>query len=332
LPARDIVVGVTAGDPAGIGPEVACRALLERYDGIVPVLICREEVVASLGILGRDRYRVARSVEEIADPSDRDRIALVSPESDAPVPRAGAGTAATGAESLGYVDTAIELWRAGAIDAIVTGPVSKALIEQSGHPFTGHTEYIAAAINETTPYMLMYSDELRVLLVTTHLPIEAVARAITMEKIYDTIMMGHASIAALDGRTGAIAVTGLDPHCGDAGAIGAFDERVTRPAIERARREGVAVEGPFPADTIFMPGKRDRYALIVAHYHDQGLIPFKMTAFENGVNVTLGLSVVRTSVDHGTAFDIAGTGVASCRSMVQAISLAGRLARDRKKA
>jgi 4-phospho-D-threonate 3-dehydrogenase / 4-phospho-D-erythronate 3-dehydrogenase len=317
-------IGITAGDPAGIGPEVALRAVNALHDEtIVPVIIGRKAV------LEKNYPDLFSGYEPAGRPGDlapgkkylRD-IAL-----DLPVPVPGRGNADTGRESLACIDAAVDLWREGAIDAVVTGPVSKGLIEKSGVHFTGHTEYIADRIGETTPLMMMFSDRYRVLLATTHVPVSEISRHLGKERLLAVIRAGHKSIAAIDGGAVRIAVAGLDPHCGDDGAIGTFDRDVTARAIEEARAGGVPVEGPFAADTLFIPATWRRYSLVVAQYHDQGLIPFKMLAFDEGVNVTIGLSIVRTSVDHGTAFDIAGSGTAQWSSMAAAIRCAGLLAR-----
>jgi 4-phospho-D-threonate 3-dehydrogenase / 4-phospho-D-erythronate 3-dehydrogenase len=320
-------IGITLGDPAGIGPEVALHALDRLQDcRCIPVLIGRQEIIFSLyrGALQGKRLEVIDE-NTVIDSSCSQTIYLYNVVYDAVVPDIGKGTLDTARESKAYIDAAIQLWKNSSIDAIVTGPVNKGLIEKSGTPFMGHTEYIAAQIGESTPYMMMFSTHYRVLLVTTHYSIEKLPGEVTGEKIYNTIKTGYQSIKKIDGKEPRLAVTGLDPHCGDNGAIGDFDQRVTQPALERARAEGIDVSGPYSADTLFLPQKWSQFDLVIAHYHDQGLIPFKILAFESGVNVTLGLSMIRSSVDHGTAYDIAGKGIASSSSMVEAIRLASRL-------
>jgi len=242
-----------------------------------------------------------------------------------PVPKPGAGTADTGKEALACIDAAIELWRTGMIDAVVTAPVSKSLIEKTGIHFTGHTEYMAEKIGETTPLMMMFSEKYRVLLASTHVPVSGIPAELGLERLLHVIRTGYDSIRSIDGGTVKLAIAGLDPHCGDDGAIGTFDRDITARAVSLAREKGIPIDGPFAADTLFIPAAWERYNLVIAHYHDQGLIPFKMLAFDEGVNVTLGLSMVRTSVDHGTAFDIAGKNIALWSSMTEAIMLAKRL-------
>jgi len=168
----------------------------------------------------------------------------------------------------------------------------------------------------------MFSPRYRVLLTTTHIPLSEVTAAVTAEQLMRVMETGYRSMSLIDGGTVRMAVAGLDPHCGDGGAVGDFDMTVTKNAVEKARATGIPVEGPFAADTLFIPERWEKYNLVIAQYHDQGLVPFKMLSFDTGVNVTLGLSLTRTSVDHGTAFDIAGRNIAGHRSMAEAIRLA----------
>jgi len=331
LARTSIRAAITLGDPAGIGPEVALKAVGRlRGSGITPLLIRR----FALGV--RHYRKLIRGFERISPGGSS--LSALSPgkryfldvDPGTPVPSPGGGSEDTGRESLGYLDEAIGLWKRGLIDVLVTGPVHKGLIEKSGTPFSGHTEYIARAIGEPHPFMMMYSPMYRVLLVTTHIPVGDIAASIDAEAVLRTIRAGRRAVEAIDGAGGRrprMAIAGLDPHCGDDGAIGIFDRKVTAEAVRTARDEGIDIEGPFSADTLFLPERWKSYGLVIAMYHDQGLIPFKMLAFDTGVNVTLGLPLVRTSVDHGTAFDIAGRGRARHESMGRAIELAARLAR-----
>ena len=329
----DIRIGITLGDPAGIGPEIISKTLLNEDPGqTIPIVIGSARVMKRYYPDALNALNVIQSASDIKDTPfhGKERGYFFDTPSTHPLPTPGNGTVFTGAESRSYIDAAIELWKRGCIDALVTGPVSKSFIEKSGHPFTGHTEYIAEAIGETDPFMMMFSRDYRVILATTHLPLSLVEHSINIERLLKTIETGHRAITAIDSREAKMAITGLDPHCGDDGAIGDFDERVTREAVFKARERGIDIEGPFAADTLFLPGRWKNYSLVVAQYHDQGLIPFKMLAFESGVNVTLGISMVRTSVDHGTAYDIAGKGTAGHSSFVEAYRLASRLALEKK--
>ena len=324
---KTLNIGITIGDPAGIGPEVALKALRElkeKENRLRFILIGREKVLKNMY---KDMLPEYTTVSGIFVPERLGNLPLIyNVECDYPLPVAGQANVLTGAESKLYIDAALELWKAGHIDAIVTGPVHKGFIEKSGTPFTGHTEYMAGYIGEEFPFMMMFSPKYRTLLATTHVPLASAASLVTRERLVQVISAGYESIKLIDGADVKIAVTGFDPHCGDDGAIGDFDIKVTAKAVEDAKGLGIPVEGPFSADTLFMPEKWSAYNLVIAHYHDQGLIPFKMLAFDEGVNVTLGLSLVRTSVDHGTALDIAGKGIAKHNSMVEAIKLAAVLA------
>jgi 4-phospho-D-threonate 3-dehydrogenase / 4-phospho-D-erythronate 3-dehydrogenase len=318
-------LGITPGDPAGIGPEVLVRSLASFNNDFpfIPVIIARRETIERE--FSRTPLGPLEPLPHAIEKTQPGRIYLHELTFSHPLPQHGIGSLDSARESLACIDEALTLRKNGFIDAIVTAPVHKGLIEQSGTPFMGHTEYIAEKLGEPYPYMMMFSQKYRVILVTTHYQIRELASLITDDAIYRTIRAGHDALCKADHKAPRIAVAGIDPHCGDSGAIGMSDSLITKKAIEKARDEGIDVHGPFSADTLFMPSKWEQYDLAVAHYHDQGLIPFKMLAFESGVNVTLGLSVVRTSVDHGTAFDIAGKGLAQHTSMTEALLLAARL-------
>jgi len=333
LAKTSIKIGITIGDPAGIGPEVTLRALSELGEtGIIPIVIGRYEVLKQYYSDLLQGYRVIDSKHEsLTDITSNNRY-IYNMDANYPIPTLGKGDIRTGIESKEYIDKSIGLLKSGFVDAIVTGPVNKGLIEKSGCHFMGHTEYIAEFIKEEDPYMLMYSENYRVLLVSTHIPISDIHKCITYDKLYRTILMGHKAISLIDGKDGKdvkLAIAGLDPHCGDGGAIGNFDIDVTERAVEIANADGINIEGPFSADTLFLPKRWKSYDLIIAHFHDQGLTPFKILTFDSGVNVTLGLSIIRTSVAHGTAYDIAGKGIANCGSMKEAIKLAYRLTKNR---
>lgn len=319
-------IGITAGDPAGIGPEVALKAIHSIRDkSIIPVLIGRRAVFEHYY---GDMFQGYEPLDD-ASGSLTGRRLLVDVPVELPLPVPGAGGPGTGRESLAYFDRALDLWKAGQIDAIVTGPVNKGNIEKTGVSFTGHTEYMAGKIGTAEPFMMMFSRRYRVMLVTMHVPVSEISGQISVSHLLKTIRTGYDSIRSIDGVGVAMAIAGFDPHCGDDGAIGTVDTEITMRAVREAQKEGIPIEGPFAADTLFIPGTWERYNLVIAHYHDQGLIPFKMLAFDEGVNVTLGLTAVRTSPDHGTAYDIAGKNIARHSSMAEAIRLAYRLAAHR---
>ncbi len=326
-------IAVTFGDPSGIGPEVCLKAVSQLYaqqshqPDYTVYIIGRQEIAEKYynGLLNPFTIKTISANEISEHIPVKGELYFLENEYKYPMPVIGEGTVETALESKQYIDLAIDLCRNKVVDAMVTGPVSKSLIEKTGIKFMGHTEYIAEQIGENSPYMMMFSGKYRVLLTTTHYPVFDLKNLVNEESIYRTIITADSALTKIDGRKPLIAVAGLDPHCGDDGAIGAFDRDITSRAIARAVTEGINAVGPISADTLFIARKWEKFSVVIAHYHDQGLIPFKMLAFEDGVNVTLGLSIIRTSVDHGTAFDIAGRNIASCGSMVEAIQLASKL-------
>ncbi len=224
---------------------------------------------------------------------------------------------------LAMLDRAIDGASQGEFAAMVTAPVQKSVINDAGVPFTGHTEYLAERTHARHPVMLLAADSLRVALATTHLPLRAVSDAITPQLLATTLDIVHADVQRLWGISRPrIAVCGLNPHAGESGHLGTEDRDVIAPAIARARAAGMLVDGPLPADTVFVPRHLSNYDVVLAMYHDQGLPVLKHSGFGNAVNVTLGLPIVRTSVDHGTALDLAGTGRADAGSLVAATRLA----------
>jgi 4-hydroxythreonine-4-phosphate dehydrogenase len=224
---------------------------------------------------------------------------------------------------LNLLDRAIEGAQRGEFAAMVTAPVQKSVINDAGVPFTGHTEYLAERTHARHPVMLLAAESLRVALATTHLPLRAVSDAITPALLDTTLGIVHADVQRLWGISRPrIAVCGLNPHAGESGHLGSEDRDVIAPAITRARAAGMLVDGPLPADTVFVPRYLSNYDVVLAMYHDQGLPVLKHSGFGNAVNVTLGLPIVRTSVDHGTALDLAGTGRADAGSLLAATRLA----------
>jgi 4-hydroxythreonine-4-phosphate dehydrogenase len=224
---------------------------------------------------------------------------------------------------LALLDRAIDGAVSAEFAAMVTAPVQKSVINDAGVPFTGHTEYLAERTHAGHPVMLLAADNLRVALATTHLPLRAVSDAITPALLDTTLRILHDDVRRLWGMSRPrIAVCGLNPHAGESGHLGTEDRDVILPAIERARAAGLLVDGPLPADTVFVPRMLSNYDVVLAMYHDQGLPVLKHAGFGHAVNVTLGLPIVRTSVDHGTALDLAGTGRADAGSLIAATQLA----------
>jgi 4-hydroxythreonine-4-phosphate dehydrogenase len=241
----------------------------------------------------------------------------------------GRVSAEAGKSAYDAIVQAVEDAQAGRIAAVVTGPVNKESFASAGLPWRGHTDLLAHLTRASSVAMMFYADSLRVVLATVHIPLKEVSAALTQARVEEVIALTARDLPLFGFPNPRLAVCGLNPHAGEHGVIGREDEDVVRPAIEARRAAGVRVDGPFPADTIFVRAMKGEFDAVMACYHDQGLIPVKMAAFGRAVNVTLGLPIVRTSVDHGTAFDIAGRGVADASSLIEAVTLAVRLAAQR---
>ena len=241
-------------------------------------------------------------------------------------------SAATGQAAYDLIVRAVTDARRGDVDAIATAPISKEALRMAGLPWAGHTDLLAHLTGSPHVAMMFDSDVLRVVLATVHVPLADVPRLLTRASIEATLMLTARELPRFGVAAPRIAVAGLNPHAGEHGLFGREEEDVLRPAVAACRARGLDVSGPFSGDTIFLRASRGEFDVVVACYHDQGLIPVKLLAFGRAVNVTLGLPIVRTSVDHGTAFDIAGQGKADASSMVAAVCLAARLARTTRQA
>jgi len=310
---RRNTIGITMGDPCGIGPEVVAKALATLPSSI--------RTSARFLIIGDDRvyrrYNPKRKGEGLVDlrnmPPQKLRLGRPSPES--------------ARASLEYLQYAIGLLKEKKISSLVTAPVSKEAVSSLGIPFCGHTEYLVRAFKVKRFGMMFVTDRLKMSLVTRHLPLRRVAQAIDSAKIDTTLSLTHETLQKFfEIPKPRIAVCGLNPHAGEGGRMGREEVTKIIPAIQKARRRGFKVFGPFAADTLFYPKIALGYDAIVAMYHDQGLIPMKSLYFGDVVNLTMGLPFVRTSPAHGTAFDIAGKDAADPQSMREAIKLAVRLA------
>ena len=288
-------IGLTAGDPAGIGPEIAARA-------------------------ARDP-RVAEVCEPV----------VYGPAADggSPAFEPGRATAAGGQAAFDVIRRAAADAQAGRIDAIATGPINKTALRLAGLPWRGHTDLLAHLTAAADVAMMFHAERLRVVLATVHIPLAEVPVQLTRRRMERTIALAAAELPRCGYPAPRLAVAGLNPHAGEQGLMGSEDEQVLRPAIDAQRARGIDVSGPLPADTVFVRAVNGEFDAVVACYHDQGLIPVKLLAFGSAVNVTLGLPIVRTSVDHGTAYDIAGKGVADPSSMIAAVRLAAQLAAAR---
>jgi len=314
------VVAVTMGDPAGIGPEL-CLRLLQMSQ---LQQLCQPLLYGDWAVL----QRVARQLGWPEPPRNLVRD-LGGLEADAVVP--GHVDARCGQASYRYVCQAIEDALAGRVAAICTGPIHKEAWHRAGVPYPGHTELLAERTRSPFTCMMLTSETITCSLVTGHVGLGAVPRLLNVETILQTIRWTARTLRQLRQREVRLVVCGLNPHAGEHGLFGEQEEeRFILPAVVQAGREGYQVEGPIPPDTAFIPRIRHRTDAYICMYHDQGLIPLKALAFEDAVNVTLGLPIVRTSVDHGTAFDIAWTGQAEVQSLVHAVELAARLSREQR--
>lgn len=317
-------IGITMGDPAGIGPEIIVATLAEMSDEARS----QSAVIGNLDMLRRadsilgtsltfvEGVKASNGAVPVVHVATKDQDQIVD----------GEASAAAGEAAYRYVEKAVELCLAGDISVIVTAPLNKAAMHSAGHHFDGHTELLAHLTGAKSSFMLLAGDKLNAVHVTTHMSLRNAAEKPTIERVLATIRAGYEHFRELGYENPRIAVAGLNPHCGEGGIFG--DEESTRiaPAIEAAQKEGINVQGPISGDTVFYRALKGEFDLVVAQYHDQGHIPTKLIAFDETVNVSLGLPIRRTSVDHGTAFDIAWKGIANNTNMKSAIAYARRMA------
>jgi 4-hydroxythreonine-4-phosphate dehydrogenase len=281
-------IALTAGDPAGIGPEIVAKAAADA------------------------------SVRAICEP-----IVFAPPVNLAIRP--AEASAAAGQAAYDTIVRAVDAARRGEVDAIATAPVNKLAFARAGLPWKGHTDLLAHLCGIEHVAMMFHSPQLKVVLLTVHVPLTDVSSLITPELVDRTIALTQDAMKSFGASQPRLALAGLNPHAGEAGVIGTEDDTVLAPAVQRARARGLEIAGPIPGDTVFVRASRGEFDCVIACYHDQGLIPVKLLAFGSAVNVTIGLPIIRTSVDHGTAFDIAGKGVADAGSMIAAVTLAAEM-------
>lgn len=330
MPLRPLAL--TRGDPAGIGPEITLMAWRQRAADALPPFACianPDELLRAVRQLALDVPVVACRWDEVAALFATALPVIALDDTVQAVP--GRPDPATAAGTIASIDQAVAAVRAGQAAALVTNPIAKSVLYAAGFAHPGHTEYLAHLAADGSqaplPVMMLWCDELAVVPVTIHVPLASVPGLLTSELIVET---GRIVAAELTSRFGIanprLALSGLNPHAGEGGALGHEDEAVVAPAIERLKALGIDARGPYPADTMFHARARAGYDAALAMYHDQALIPIKTIAFDEGVNVTLGLPFIRTSPDHGTAFDIAGKGLARPDSLCAALRLAARMA------
>lgn len=334
------------GDPASIGPEIAIKALLNKsvYDNCKPLLV--GDAVVFEAIIKRLNLNAAiNMIENVSEAQFKFGVIDVFDLHNIEISQFNFGeiSAMAGEAAFQSVKKVIELALAGEIDATVTGPINKKSINEAGHHYAGHTE-IYADLTGTRKYaMLLVEDNLKVIHVSTHVSLRQACDLVKKDRILEVVELLYNGLLSLGETNLKIGIAGLNPHAGDSGLFGTEEELEIIPAVEEARRRGYEVDGPVPPDTLFAKAATGAYGGVVAMYHDQGHIPFKLTGFQwdavkqqmksvKGVNITMGLPIIRTSVDHGTAFEIAGKGVASADAMVLAIESAVQLSKYRKQA
>ena len=306
-------VAVTLGDPAGVGPEIVARLCVHP-----PTL-----EAAELVIVGQRRLLNA-GARACGLPAPEVEVVEVGAAAEI-IP--GQPSPASGKLAGAFVEKALELVQAGQAAAMATAPISKEALKAAGYPDTGHTTLLARRTNTERPVMMLAGERLKVVLVTIHKALREVPDLLSLEGIVHTARVTHDSLRRYWGlEAPRLAVCGLNPHAGEGGLFGDEEGRIIAPAVAQLQAQGIAAEGPLPPDTVFWRATRGHFDAVVCMYHDQGLIPLKLLHFEDGVNVSLGLPIIRTSVDHGTAYDLAGTGQANPASMIAAVRMAAQMA------
>lgn len=326
------LIAITMGDPSGIGPEIIVRALQspEILKICTPLVIGdRLALERALVVCGSflKIHEIAAAADTRGVPNGCIPLLALSHLTESEM-HYGAPTVAAGDSVYRYICAAAHLCLDGEVAAMATAPISKEAMHRAGHDYPGHTELLAELCGSDNFVMMLAGDILRVSLVTIHEALSDVPRLITFEQVLKTIRITAEGVARLTGKgSPKLAVLALNPHCGEGGKFGTEETEIIAPAVEAARQEGIDAAGPLSADTLFHFAQQGEYDGVVAMYHDQGLIPLKMLHFDDGVNITLGLHIIRTSVDHGTAYNLAGTGKASAKSLLAAIRMAARMAR-----
>lgn len=319
-------IGITMGDPAGIGPEVVLKAVAEEEirRACIPVIIGDAQLLAHTArtLDLQSGYDIVRADEPFPEHSEPviyhlDNISgFIEP---------GIESGAAGKAAGGYIEAGVELCAAGSIDAIATAPINKRALFLAGYSFPGHTEFFAHLTGAEEYAMAFVAGNLRIVLLSTHVPLAEAIRMVERDRVVRTVNLANRELQRWGIERPRLAVAALNPHGAEGGLFGVEEASEIMPAIDACRRDDINVQGPFSADTVFLRASRGEFDAVVACYHDQAMIPVKCLSFGEAVNVTLGLPFIRTSVDHGTAFDIAGKGLAEHSSMVAAIKLAAEL-------
>ena len=313
-------IGITMGDPAGIGPEIIVKTLHEMS----PEARSRSIVVGNFDFLERASRMIGAQLKfsESLDMDGGVVPVILVPTTDSEAIKDGEVSASAGEAAYRYVEKAVELSLEKLISVIVTAPLNKAAMHLAGHKYDGHTELLADLTGAKASFMLLAGPRLNAIHVSTHTSLANAATKPTIQRVLDTIRIGNQHFKSIGYESPRLAVAGLNPHCGEGGLFGSEEAERLVPAITQAQSEGINVQGPISGDTVFYRALEGEFDLVVAQYHDQGHIPLKALAFDEAVNVTLGLPIIRTSVDHGTALDIAGLGQANPGSLFEAVKLA----------
>ncbi|MGI9048616.1 MAG: 4-hydroxythreonine-4-phosphate dehydrogenase PdxA [Rubrobacteraceae bacterium] len=317
------------GDPAGIGPEIVAKTFAEEDTGRSPAVVVGDVAIMERAIKLLDLklriHTISKPDEGLFEPETVDLIPASELPDDLPF---GELDARAGDAAFQYVRHATQLALEGGVQAVTTAPLNKEAMHLGGHGYPGHTEILADLTGTKDYAMMLVAEDLRVIHVSTHVALREAIERVQPERELAVIHLADATLRKLGIENPRIAVAGLNPHAGENGLFGDEDAERIRPAVERAKEEGIDASGPHPPDTVFARAKKGEFDIVVVQYHDQGHVPIKLLGFETGVNVTVGLPFFRTSVDHGTAFDIAGTGKADHESLKAALKLAEELARS----
>lgn len=317
-------LALTMGDPAGIGPEITLKALEAQADGAALIIL------GDVGVMhaAAESMGLKRPIHVMKSLSDRQPGAfnLLPTSALKSLPPLGEVSVEAGGAAFSAISKGIAMARDGEIAGIVTAPIHKEALKAAGHSYPGHTEILADHAGVPHVAMMLANDEIKTVLVTIHLALRDAIQAADYDAQIRAIRLAQQGAQAMGIPHPRIAVAGLNPHAGEGGRFGDEEIRIIAPAIKAMQTEGLDVSGPWPGDTVFMAAREGKFDVVVAQYHDQGLIPVKYMGLEKGVNITLGLPFVRTSPDHGTAFDIAGKGIADPSSMITAIEMAQKLA------
>lgn len=324
------LIGITMGDPAGVGPEISLKALCNHKFTDSAIIFGTESVIRYY----MELLNIKMELNVITDIQDfkAGHINLYNVINfDFNKEQIGKVSSVAGDAAYQYIEKAIELAMNGAVGPVVTAPLNKEALHLGGHNYDGHTEIFAELTNTKKYTMMLWSERMSVVHISTHTALRKACDAVKKERVVECIDLANEVMKNLGITHPKIAVAGLNPHSGEAGIFGTEEIEEIEPAIREKQTEGIDVSGPVPPDTVFLKAAHGQYDIVVAMYHDQGHIPMKLLAFDDGVNVTLGLPIIRTSVDHGTAFDIAGKGIAKDTSMVAALDLALRFKENMNK-